>query len=374
MKIVVIMSCASPWSRSAVLELITLGQSVHVVDFAPQGGREEYLSIHADFQRESIADFCAKISDLHLLQTSSVSSLKYLAATPQLKRILASVKPDVLLTLYGGGLASLAYMSGFRPFAVYAVGSDVLMANGWRKLLGRMSLHAAGAVFANGRYLAGKTRELAPKAYVIPLLLGIDLNRWTRNEYPPEPVRIICTRGFMPVYNNEYLIEGLSRMPVDLPEFTVTFVSNGPLLSDVRHRADTLLPQPLRDKVEFLDGVSDETLKSLVGQSHIYVSLSRSDGTSISLLEALSCGLFPVLSDIPQNREWIDTHSNNGYLVPLDHPSLLAEALTNAIRRHDIRRSASATNRHLIEAHADSHANMSLLLKELEKVLHGRGK
>ena len=39
-----------------------------------------------------------------------------------------------------------------------------------------------------------------------------------------------------------------------------------------------------------------------------YVSGSQSDGTSISLLEAMSAGLLCVTSDFPSNNEWI----NNG--------------------------------------------------------------
>ncbi len=374
MRIVVIMSCASPWSRAAVLKLIELGQTVHVVDFAPKKSSDEYLGIHDDFQQESISSFRNIIAGLHLIDTSFISTLRYLSAVPQLRRFLDSIKPDILLTLYGGGFATLAYLSFFQPYAVYVVGSDVLLARGARKFFCRLALNASAAVFANGRYLAEKTRETAGKANVMPLLLGINFSRWTQNTYPPEPVRIICSRGFLPVYNNAYLIQGLAHMAENLPEFKVIFVSNGPLLSDVQTLADTLLPQSLRQNVEFMGGVSDETLINLLMQSHVYVSLSRSDGTSISLLEALSCGLFPVLSDIPQNREWIDPQKHNGYLVPLDEPVQLAEALTKAILNTKLRSVSAITNRHLMEVNADSHKNMTALLTEMENVLHGNTK
>jgi glycosyltransferase involved in cell wall biosynthesis len=357
-----------------VLQLIELGQTVHIVDFAPKISSDEYLSIHDDFQQKSFTAFRDKISGLHLIETSFTSNWRYVSAVPHLKRILNSIKPDVLLTLYGGGFATLAYLSFFRPFVVYVVGSDVLLAKGLRRQFCRLALNAASAVFANGKFLAEKTREIAAKAKVCSLLLGIDFGRWTQNTYPPEPIRIICSRGFMPVYNNAYLIHGLALMADNMPDFRVIFVSNGPLLNDVRALADNLLPHAVRQKVDFLGGVSDQTLINLLKQSHIYVSLSRSDGTSISLLEALSCGLFPVLSDIPQNREWIDPLTNNGYLVPLDEPAQLAETLTKAILHTTMRKEAAVTNRHLMEVNADSHRNMSVLLTEMETILHGNTK
>src|SRR4029079_13645664 len=40
-------------------------------------------------------------------------------------------------------------------------------------------------------------------------------------------------------------------------------------------------------------------------RAEVYVSASRSDSTSQSLLEAMAAGALPVVSDIPGNREWV---------------------------------------------------------------------
>ena len=98
--------------------------------------------------------------------------------------------------------------------------------------------------------------------------------------------------------------------------------------------------------------------------------MSRSDGTSTALLEALSCGLFPILSDIPQNREWIDSTANNGILVPLDKPAKLADALSCAIQDEQWRRRAGKYNRSLILERADSRKNMDILVSKLEFMIH----
>jgi hypothetical protein len=52
-----------------------------------------------------------------------------------------------------------------RPYAVYAVGSDVLAGGGIARRFARVALERAACVFANGGFLAARTRELvAPTA------------------------------------------------------------------------------------------------------------------------------------------------------------------------------------------------------------------
>ncbi len=98
----------------------------------------------------------------------------------------------------------------------------------------------------------------------------------------------------------------------------------------------------LRDAVEALiqkEGVAgDVTLEGFVGAPRllelyrgggVYVSLSRSDSTSQSLLEAMASGLFPIATDIEGNREWI-THRREGYLVPAGDADATACAIAEA--------------------------------------------
>jgi glycosyltransferase involved in cell wall biosynthesis len=72
-------------------------------------------------------------------------------------------------------------------------------------------------------------------------------------------------------------------------------------------------------------------MPDLLSRADIYVSTSLYDGTSVSLLEAMGSGAFPVVTDIPANREWI-TNGQNGFLVPIDEEKYLADRIIDAIR------------------------------------------
>jgi len=61
----------------------------------------------------------------------------------------------------------------------------------------------------------------------------------------------------------------------------------------------------LDDRVYFGGFTSLQDLPGMYRSADVYVSASHSDGSSVSLMEALACGKPALVSDIPGNREWI---------------------------------------------------------------------
>lgn len=64
----------------------------------------------------------------------------------------------------------------------------------------------------------------------------------------------------------------------------------------------------------------------------VYVLPSRKEGFSLSLLEAMACGLPVVASDIPGNNEAV-AHGVNGLLFPIRKPEKLGRALVEVFER-----------------------------------------
>jgi glycosyltransferase involved in cell wall biosynthesis len=366
MKIALLMSVASPWSRDVALQVARAGQEVHIID--PQNSATiSYFGRQDEFQKSAILEFRESVSTIHSIAYDGWGSLGVLQLTWRLRRILRKIRADVLTTLYGGTFALAAYLSMFRPYTVYVVGSDILIGGWFKKSVSRVSLSAASIVFSNGCHLAKKTKELAPRAAVMPLYVGTDTALFAPGIRKASPITIVCSRGFMPIYNNELLIRALSLMPEGLPNYATIFSGPGPDLEKARALADQLLSPTQRRSVQFLGGVSREVLANLLGEAHIYVSVSRSDGASFSLTEALACGAFPILSNIPANQEWIDSNVRNGILVPSDDPGELARALARAIGDEALRRDAGEYNRQLVLERADQKSNMAIFTRELTR-------
>lgn len=101
-----------------------------------------------------------------------------------------------------------------------------------------------------------------------------------------------------------------------------------------------------------LPPVSNNKMIEYLQNSSIFVSPSLFDGTSISLLEAMACGLPVIVTDYPSNLEWIQ-NNYNGLIVKRAHSIQLTESLTYLIENRNTSKVFGNRNRHIAEERAD---------------------
>lgn len=373
MKIAALLNLGVPWARETAGTLAAMGHEVHAIDFTTNKTALGHLLRDDPFQSEDIRRLTQAIASVQWLTSVFRQNLRYVSAAPSLRRMLRRLKPDVLLTLYSGGFATLAQLSRFRPYCTWVVGSDVLLARGLNRRLLASALTSADLVLANGDYLAQATRTMAPRAPVEALLLGTDLTQVRKGPKREQPVTILSNRGFNPVYQNDFIVRALATLKTNR-DFRFVFASNGPELGAVKRLASDILPPSVRDRVEFLGGVSRERMLQLLAECRYFVSMARSDGTATSLLEAMAADAYPVLSDIPQNREWVRPEWHNGTLVRLESPSNLTRALETLLAEKHIHSAALDYNRHQVEDRADAGKNLTVLVDRLTTLANPRRK
>jgi glycosyltransferase involved in cell wall biosynthesis len=99
-----------------------------------------------------------------------------------------------------------------------------------------------------------------------------------------------------------------------------------------------------------------------------YISCAQSDGTSVSLLEAMATGLPLIVTDIPSNREWV-VEGSNGWLAPANSAEKFADRMLRASRLSREQRSLfSERNRRLVDERADWDRNFPRLLEMYERI------
>lgn len=366
MKVLVLMASDSPWSQRIVTGLCESGNRVWTVVVTDSDATAPVF-YHAERTPSESSGVAHSVS-----VSTRWSGLRVAQLAGVLRRTARRCRPDIVLALYGGAFGLAALLSGLRPYSVYVVGSDVQCVRGVRRALTRVSLEAAELVLVNGDHLAARTREVAPGARVRPLLMGVDTTAFAPVEKADRPIRIVCTRAFKPIYDNETIVEAARLMGRGAVDVSLSFTAGGPLLARARRTAAEALPPGEGVRLEFLGGVPDEALRECVRRAHIYVSMARSDGTSTSLLEAMACGAFPVVTDIPQNREWIDGNQGNGILVPPGSAADLAHALQVAVGDAARRDRAAGPNRARVVTRACSRTNLRELAIALAAAAGGR--
>jgi glycosyltransferase involved in cell wall biosynthesis len=98
-----------------------------------------------------------------------------------------------------------------------------------------------------------------------------------------------------------------------------------------------------------------------------YVSCAKCDGTSVSLLEAMSTGLPVVVSDIPSNREWV-RQDENGWLAS-DADQFARRLLTVSQLTNDQHEAISRANRQLVHERADWDRNFASVAQLCERLV-----
>lgn len=116
----------------------------------------------------------------------------------------------------------------------------------------------------------------------------------------------------------------------------------------------------LVDKIHMAGRVAYVDLPAYYQIADVYVSASYSDGSSVSLLEAMATGLVCVVSDIPGNREWI-SHGREGFLFTSGHLESLTRTLRDCIEAKGEWLQLGREARALVEARADWKKNSTKL-------------
>ncbi|MBW2058260.1 MAG: glycosyltransferase [Deltaproteobacteria bacterium] len=239
------------------------------------------------------------------------------------------------------------------PVVVTVHGSDARLAfekKGLLRMLFAWTLKRADSVTAVSRNIAEEIRALGiveDKTIVFPM--GVS-DRFFRSRPagallpgPEGRTVIVSNRHLLPLYNVGCLIDAIPHVVHDSSDVLFLIAGDGRARPALEARVER---RGLAPWVRFLGAVDHEQMPALLESSHIYVSTSPSDGTSLSLLEAMACGLFPVVTDIPANREWIE-EGVNGFLVPPDDEIALAERIKQAVRDEAMRRRAGLVNMEL---------------------------
>lgn len=290
------------------------------------------------------------------------SRFAFAQAIPAFRRLHRELAPDVTLGYYASSYGLLAAAVP-RPRVVITAGGDVLAdaeEPGLRRLaiprLAGLALRRADLVLCWAEHLAEAVVALGvPRERVLTLPRGIDVETFRPAERRAAgPPTIISTRAIAAFYRPSLLLEAFERLRDGGTAARLEIVGDGPdagplaaRASASRYAGDIALPGRL-DPAKLA-----ERLRSC----DVYASFPPSDGVSASLLEAMACGLVPVVSDLRSNRDWID-HGVNGLLVPEPVTADGARAaLERAVRDESLRDGARVSNAARVRERADRERN-----------------
>ena len=192
-----------------------------------------------------------------------------------------------------------------------AWGSDVLVTPQRRPMarwLLRRVLAASALCSSDSEHMAQRMRPWgARQVQVFPFGLP---------ELPPAPLRkdahlFFANRGLEPVYRPQRVLELFGRIASQWPTARLAVANTGSLLGALQQQAQAM---GLAHRISWLGHLSAEAQTSWYQRAQWYLSLPASDSVSVSVIEAMAHGAVPLLSDLPANRELVDS-GHNGLIV-----------------------------------------------------------
>jgi|GEM_PF-151912 len=129
--------------------------------------------------------------------------------------------------------------------------------------------------------------------------------------------------GFRPVKGPEVLVRAIPHILENAPDAHFVMVGDGP----ERDRCEELARlQGIQDSISFVGHVPYQDLPSYYGLADLFVMPSLNEPMGLALMQALSCGVPVVASEVGGIPE-IVRHGRNGLLVPPGDERALAEAI-----------------------------------------------
>ena len=160
-----------------------------------------------------------------------------------------------------------------------------------------------------------------------------------------------------PVKNLIFLIQTLKDILRTRDQTILLIVGNGPMRM---HMEDVINKLGLNKKIILLGKRAD--VERIMPILDIFILPSISEGTSMTILEAMSCSV-PVIASMVGGNRFLIREGRNGYLFPLDSPQVLVEEVIDLLKNKNKRTSMGKEGRRIV---VDEFSFQSMLDKYTE--------
>lgn len=308
-----------------------------------------------------------------LTTTNNARKMRYILWSIAVRRLVRRLRPDVLHSHQVTSAGWLGWAADYHPFVVTPWGTDLYQhpqRSPLARWLARRVLGAADLVTADSADLLAKAVTLgaAPERGHI-VQWGVDLTGFSpakdrarvrsRLGWGKGPI-VLSPRAMRPIYRHDVTVAAIPAVRREIPDAKFVFRDYN---ADPPDHAAQLVKQTqalgISDAIRFIGPIDRyQDVADFYRAADLVVSVPVSDGTPVSVLEALACGTPVIASDLPSLREWIDD-GRTGLLVPVGDAKALARAIIRILTDEVLYRTIQEQALQLIRARADHAAWMA---------------
>ena len=276
------------------------------------------------------------------------------SATVRVRRLLRQGRIEGMIAFFSIPCGPVAWW-GWRgtkiPYVVSLRGGDVpgnepSLARTHRLLrpLRHAVLRHSRAIVANSDGLKAAAEAADPfPVQVIPN--GVDTEFWSPapSPPPPTPFRFLFVGRLQPQKNVGWLLDCFAELTEDatLPPWELHVVGDGPLSGELKTQATRL---GLAPRVHWHGWLAKADLRTVYRSAHVLLNPSSYEGMPNTVLEAMSCGL-PVIASNVAGNDAVVIDGKTGVLSPLEGSAEWVDSLRKLCGEPTIAAHYGATGR-----------------------------
>ena len=281
------------------------------------------------------ANLQSKITEL---RHPNLSKLNYIFSLKLLIKTISSFKPGILHAHYASSYGVLGYLSKFSPFILSVWGSDIYdfpnknIINKW--ILKRV-LKSADKICSTSKAMGNIISQEygISKIEIIPF--GVDSDIFIPAIKSVDNF-IVGTIKSIEKHNGIACLLDAVKIIVDdykIKDIHFLIVGDGTQLEEMKIKASEL---SLNKFVNFTGYISPESVIEYYQKMSIFIAVSTRESFGVSILEAASCQIPAITSDVGGLPE-VNKHNETGIVIPSESPEALAEAIKNLYNDTNLR-------------------------------------
>ena len=145
--------------------------------------------------------------------------------------------------------------------------------------------------------------------------------------WPADRQIVLYPRSLEPHYDPEIFVNALAALVNTHPRVLAVLVETGSAIESVKSQIDSL---GLSDSVHWESLMAPEDFRSKLGLADVVVVTPRTDGTSVTVMDAMALGV-PVVSSLTAgSAQWV-IDGITGWTFPVGNDAELASAIDRAL-------------------------------------------
>lgn len=225
-------------------------------------------------------------------------------------------------------------------------------------------IHAWGYVMTYAMLESG-----APPSRILVKPKGLNLNLFRFfSEKSATSITAVVTRSLYDIYRHHEILEALDILRKKGVIVRCLMIGEGVEKEKLEART---LALDLESQVQWMGRVPNHQLPLQLAKAHLYIAIPETEGVSASLFEAMACGCFPIVTDLPANRAFI-RHGQNGLLVQVGNPQDLADKIEFFCINPSRFSQSLQSNRMFIESNCNLDVNMEDFYSAYQKLLNNK--